>query len=105
MSFRIVKDDLVQVISGEDKGTRGNVIEVDTKNSRVKVEGVNVIKKHQKPSQRNPQGGIVEKEAFIHISNVMLVDKKNDQPSRLGAKFLNDGKKVRVFAKSKELVD
>ncbi len=105
MSFRIKKGDLVQIITGEDKGTRGNVIEVDTKKNRVKVEGVNVIKRHTKPSQMDPQGGIIEKEASIHISNVMLIDKKNDAPTRIGVKFLNDGKKVRVSTKSKELVD
>ncbi len=105
MSFRIKNGDLVQVITGEDKGSRGKVIEVDTKKNRVKVEGVNVIKRHTKPSQMDPQGGIIEKEASLHISNVMLVDTKSDKPTRIGAKFLSDGKKVRVSATSKELVD
>ncbi len=105
MSFRIVKGDLVQVITGEAKDSRGKVIDVDLKKNRVKVEGVNVIKRHTKPSQTNPQGGIVEKEAYIHMSNVMLVDPKSDKPTRIGAKFLNDGKKVRVSSKSKEQVD
>jgi large subunit ribosomal protein L24 len=105
MSFRIKNGDLVQVITGEDKGSRGKVIEVDTKKNRVKVEGVNVIKRHTKPSQMDPQGGIIEKEASLHMSNVMLVDTKSDKPTRIGAKFLSDGKKVRVSAKSKELID
>ncbi len=105
MSFRVVKGDLVQIISGEDNGSRGKVVEVDMKKSRVRVEGVNVVKRHTKPSQTNPQGGIVEKEGFIHISNVMLVDPKTDKPTRIGSKVLNDGKKVRVSAKSKEQVD
>ena len=105
MSFRVIKGDQVKVIAGENKGDSGKVIAVDTKNSRVKVEGINVVKKHQKPSQRNPQGGIIEKEAFIHISNVMLIDPKSGEPTRIGAKILEDGKKVRVSAKTKELVD
>ena len=105
MSFRIIKGDLVQVITGDDKGARGKVLVVDTKKNRVKVEGVKVNKKHAKPSQRNPQGGIVEQEAFISISNVMLVDPKSDVPTRIGAKTLNDGKKARISVKSKELVD
>lgn len=101
MSFRVVKGDFVQVITGANKGVRGNVIEVNKAKTKVKVEGVAVVKKHQKPSQKNPQGGIVEKEAFIHISNVMIVDKKADAPTRIGAK-IEDGKKVRVSMKSKE---
>ncbi len=102
MSFRVVKGDFVQVITGEEKNSQGKVIEVNKAKTKVKVEGLNVVKKHQKPSQKNPQGGIIEKEAFIHISNVMLVDKKAGAPTRMGAKFLDDGKKVRVSKKSKE---
>ena len=105
MSFRIKKDDLVQVITGEAKGSRGKVLEVDVKKNRVKVDGLNVVKRHTKPSQSNPQGGIVEKEAFMHISNVMLIDPKSDTPTRIGASILKDGKKVRIFQKSKEQVD
>lgn len=105
MSFRIVKGDLVKVISGENKGDEGKVIAVDLKNNRVKVEGINVVKKHQKPSYTNPQGGIIEKEAFIHISNVMIMDSKTNTPTRIGAKLLDDGKKVRISTKSKELLD
>jgi large subunit ribosomal protein L24 len=105
MSFRVIKGDQVKIIAGEHKGTTGKVIAVDTKKNRVKVEGANVVKKHEKPSQTNPQGGIIEKEAYIHISNVMLVDPKTGEPTRIGAKILDDGKKVRVSAKTKELVD
>lgn len=105
MSFRIKKGDLVQVITGEAKGKTGNVIEVDVKKNRVRVEGLSVVKRHTKPSQANPQGGIIEKEAFIHISNVMLVDKKTNTPTRIGASVLSDGKKVRISKKSKEQVD
>lgn len=105
MSFRIVKGDEVKVISGDNKGETGKVIAVDSKNSKIKVEGIKVVKKHQKPSHRNPQGGIIEKEAFIHISNVMVIDRKTKEPTRLGAKVLADGKKVRISTKSKEQVD
>jgi len=105
MSFRVVKGDLVQVISGEAKGHQGKVLEVDVKNSKVKVEGAKIVKRHTKPSQRNPQGGIVEKEAFLHISNVMVVDTKSGKPTRIGAKTLTDGKKVRISQKSKEQLD
>ena len=105
MSFRVIKGDQVKVISGENKGETGKVIAVDTKKNRVKVEGINVVKKHQKPSQSTPQGGIIEKEAFIHISNVMVIDPKTGEPTRIGAKILDDGKKVRVSTKSKELLD
>ncbi len=105
MSFRVIKGDLVKVIAGDNKGDSGKVIAVDVKDGRVKVEGVKVVKKHQKPSATNPQGGIIEKEAFINISNVMLIDPKTKQPTRIGAKFLDDGKKVRISTKSKELVD
>ena len=105
MSFRVKKDDLVQVITGEAKGERGKVVEIDVKKGRVKVEGVNVVKRHTKPSQTNPQGGIIEKEAFINVSNVMLIDPKTDTPTRIGASILEDGKKVRIAKKSKEQVD
>ncbi len=105
MSFRIVKGDLVKVISGESKGETGKVIAVEVKKDRVKVEGVNIVKKHQKPSYQNPQGGIIEKEAYIHISNVMILDPKSNTPTRIGAKILDDGKKVRISTKSKELLD
>jgi len=105
MSFRIVKGDNVKVISGDNKGLSGKVIAVDSKNNLVKVEGINVIKKHQKPSARNPQGGIIEKEAFVNTSNVMLIDPKTNEPTRIGAKTLADGKKVRISTKSKEQVD
>lgn len=102
MSFRIKTGDFVQVISGEDKGLKGKVLSVDVEKSRIKVEGVAKVKRHTKPSQVNPQGGIVEKEAFIHISNVMLLDPKSGKPTRIGSSVLADGKKVRVSQKSKE---
>ncbi len=90
---KIKKDDLVQVITGKDKGKTGKVLSVDTKNSKVLVEGVNMVSKHSKPSMTNQQGGIIEKEAPIDISNVMYVHK--GKPVRIG--FQGEKKdKVRV---------
>ncbi|MGN0153113.1 MAG: 50S ribosomal protein L24 [Lachnospiraceae bacterium] len=90
---KIKKDDLVQVIAGKDKGKTGKVLSVDTKNNRVLVEGVNMVSKHSKPSMTNQQGGIIEKEAPIDISNVMYVHK--GKPVRVG--FQGEKKdKVRV---------
>ncbi|MGN0495985.1 MAG: 50S ribosomal protein L24 [Lachnospiraceae bacterium] len=90
---KIKKDDLVQVIAGKDKGATGKVLSVDTKNHKVLVEGVNMVSKHTKPSMANQQGGIIEKEAPIDISNVMYVHK--GKPVRIG--FQGEKKeKVRV---------
>ena len=97
--MKIKKGDKVQVIAGNYKGTVGEVKAVFPKTERVVVEGVAVAKKHLKPTQVNPDGGIVEKEMPIHISNVMIVDGKNNQPSRIGYKVEN-GKKVRVVKKT-----
>lgn len=102
--MRIKKGDKVQVITGAYKGTIGEVKEAFPREDKVIVEGVNVVKKHQKPTQQNPDGGIVEKEAKIHVSNVMLYDEKAKAPSRVRYEFRTnkDGKKekVRVFVKS-----
>ena len=95
-TMKIKKGDTVIVIAGKDNGKEGNVISVDRKNNRVLVEGVNIITKHMKPSSANQNGGIVQKEAPIHISNVMYVHK--GKPTRIGFKMEKD-KKVR-FAKS-----
>jgi large subunit ribosomal protein L24 len=100
MGTRIKKDDQVVVIAGRDKGTRGKVLKVLRDKDKVLVEGVGRVKKHQKPNQQNQQGGIIEKELPIHISNVMLVDAKTDKPSRVRAGKDADGKKVRVTVKS-----
>ena len=96
MAMKIKKGDTVKVIAGKDNGKEGKVISVDRKNNRVLVEGVNIITKHMKPSAANQNGGIVQKEAPIHISNVMYVHK--GKPTRIGFKMEKD-KKVR-FAKS-----
>ena len=106
MPYRVKKNDFVQVICGDDKGQTGKVLAVIPQESKVLVEGVNIVKKHLKAdNRRNIQSGIIEKEAYIHISNVMIVDKKVNKPTRMGVSFLADGKKVRVSKKSKEQLD
>ncbi|HKX13205.1 MAG TPA: 50S ribosomal protein L24 [bacterium] len=99
----IRKNDQVIVITGSDKGKVGRVLRVFPKENRVLVEKVNVVKRHSKPSAKNRQGGIIEKEAKIHISNVMLLDPKKSEPTRVGSQ-VKDGKKVRVSKKSKEVI-
>ncbi|HLU23926.1 50S ribosomal protein L24 [Lederbergia graminis] len=102
--MHVKKGDKVMVITGKDKGKTGTVLAAFPKKDRVLVEGVNVVKKHSKPSQDNPQGGIISKEAAIHVSNVMLLDPKSNEPTRIGYKEVN-GKKVRVAKKSGEALD
>jgi len=98
---RIRKNDTVEVISGKDKGKRGRVIEVLPKAARVRVEGVNKIKRHTKPNQqKNVKGGIVERESPVHVSNVALIDPKSDKPTRLGIKVMANGARVRVAMRS-----
>ena len=101
--MHVKKGDKVKVISGKDKGKTGIILAAYPKQNRVLVEGVNVVKKHSKPSQANPQGGIISQEAPIHVSNVMPIDPKTGNPTRVGHKVV-DGKKVRV-AKSGEVLD
>lgn len=102
--MRIKKGDKVQVIAGKDKGKQGVVLQVYPKKERVIVEGINVVKKHAKPSQINPQGGIIDFEAAIHVSNVMLIDPETKEPTRIGYKMI-DGKKVRIAKKSGKPID
>ena len=102
MSVKIKKGDTVVVIAGKDKGKEGKVLAVDAKKNRVTVEGVNMITKHQKPSAANQQGGIVNREASIDISNVMYLYK--GKPTRIGYK-IEDGKKVRVAKATGDVVD
>ena len=94
--------DTVKVLTGESNGQEGTVLSIDRKKMRVLVEGVNLVKKHQKPSAANPEGGIVDQEAGIHISNLMVVH--NGQASRLGRKANKEGKLVRYSKKSGEEV-
>ncbi len=101
--MRVKKGDTVVVIAGKDKGKKGAVLKVFPKANRVLVEGANVITKHQKPSAMNPQGGIINKEASLHISNVMPFDPETGKGARVRFE-MKDGKKVRVSVKSgKEL--
>ncbi|MET3699924.1 large subunit ribosomal protein L24 [Bacillus oleivorans] len=102
--MHVKKGDKVMVISGKDKGKTGVILAAFPKKDRVVVEGVNIVKKHAKPSQDNPQGGIISREAAIHVSNVMPIDPKTGQPTRVGYKEV-DGKKVRVAKKSGEKLD
>jgi len=99
------KNDLVQVIAGKEKGKTGKVLKVLLKKDRVVVEKINFIKRHSRPSGRTKQGGIVEKEAPIHISNVLLICPKCNQGVRLGKKILEDGKKALVCKKCGELIE
>ncbi len=101
----IRKGDTIQVISGNDKGRRSTVLSVFKDRKRVIVEGVNMCKHHTRPTSRDPQGGIVEREAPIHVSNVMIVCPKTDLPTRIGHKKLDNGKCVRVSVRSGEMID
>ncbi|MGR3766489.1 50S ribosomal protein L24 [Rossellomorea sp. NS-SX7] len=102
--MHVKKGDKVVVITGKDKGKTGTVLAAFPKKDRVLVEGINVVKKHAKPSQMNPQGGIISQEASVHVSNVMLLDPKSNEATRVGYKTEN-GKKVRVAKKSGEVLD
>jgi large subunit ribosomal protein L24 len=95
--MKIKKGDNVEVKSGKDAGKRGRILRVDRDRDRVVVEGVNMIKRHTRPNpQKKIQGGIVEREAAIHVSNVMVVSPDSGRPTRVGYKVLDDGRKVRV---------
>jgi large subunit ribosomal protein L24 len=100
----IKKDDNVIVIAGRDKGKKGKVLKVFPKEDRALVQGVNVVKRHQRQTQRE-QGGIVSKEAPIHVSNIAHVDPKSGQATRIGFKTMADGSKVRFAKKSGEVID
>lgn len=102
--MKIKKGDKVVVIAGKDKGKTGEVLKALPAKSRVIVQGVNVVKKHNRPTQVSA-GGIEEKELSIHVSNVALADPKTDKPTRVGYKDLKGGKKVRVAKKSGETIE
>ncbi len=102
--LKIKKGDKVVVITGRDKGKTGEVLRVLPKEARLIVQGVNVVKRHTRTAMGNP-GGIVEKEATIHISNVAHIDPKSSKPTRVGFKTLADGRKVRVSRRSGEVLD
>jgi large subunit ribosomal protein L24 len=98
--MHIKKDDIVQVLTGEDKGKRGRVLSVDPQNDKLIVEGVNRVYKHMKPSRRNQQGGRLSKEMPIAVSNVALIDPQSDKPTRVGVRYLADGSKERYSKRS-----
>lgn len=100
----IKKGDTVKVIAGDYKGKTGKVLKVDVKESRVVIEGVKIVSRHTKPSNANPDGGIIKKEAPIHISNVQIVDPKTQVASKIGYKMV-EGKKVRFAKKSGNVLD
>jgi large subunit ribosomal protein L24 len=102
--FKIRKGDKVVAITGKDKGKTGEVLRVLRKEDRVLVQGLNLVKRHQRPSQVSP-GGILEKEASLHISNVALIDPKTDGPTRVGFKVVEGERKVRVARRSGEMID
>jgi large subunit ribosomal protein L24 len=104
-SIHIKKDDKVKIIAGKDKGKVGKVLKVNTKKNRLLVENINIVKRHTKPNAQNRQGGILESEAPIHWSNVMLMCNKCIEPVRVKSKTLDDGKKVRVCRKCDEIID
>jgi len=103
--IELKKDDRVKVIAGKDKGKIGKVLKVHQKKNRVLVENINKIKRHSRPSAQNRQGGIVEREAAIHWSNVMLMCNKCMSPVRIKTQILEDGKKKRVCRKCDEFID
>ncbi|MGO4128501.1 50S ribosomal protein L24 [Inquilinus sp. YAF38] len=104
MAAKIKKGDQVVVLAGRDKGKKGEVIEVRPADDRVVVRGVNIVKRHTRQSAKT-QGGIVEQEAALHVSNVAHADPKSGKPTRVGFKTLDDGRKVRVAKASGEVID
>jgi len=105
MKIRIKKDDKVKVLTGKDKGKIGTVLKVAKKTNRIVVENINMVKVHQRPSQENPQGGIVEKAMPMDVSNLMLMCNSCVKPTRIGIKQLEDGKRVRVCKKCNQQID
>ncbi len=104
MASRIRKSDTVQIIAGKDKGKTGDVLQVFPKEGKVTVRGLNMVKRHIKPNQQQQQGGIVEKEAALQISNIMPLDPEDGRPTRIGFKVV-EGKKVRVSRRTGKALD
>lgn len=106
--MRLRKNDKVKVVSGNYKGKEGKILKIFRDKNRVIVEGVNIIKRHTRASQKNPQGGITQKEAPVHVSNVMLIDPKAGEPTRLGVKIIEEEggrkKRMRYGKKSGEII-
>lgn len=101
--LKIKTGDTVRITAGDHKGTEGKVMRVDIEKNKAIVEGANMVSKHEKPSAKNPQGGIVQKEAMIHVSNLSLIDAKSGDTTRVGYD-VRDGKKVRFAKKSNEVI-
>jgi len=104
MAMKVKKGDQVVLLSGRDKGSKGEVLRVIPSESRVVVAGANIVKRHQRPGPGNP-GGIVEREASVHVSNVAHVDPDTGRPTRVGFRILEDGRKVRFAKRSGEVID
>jgi len=104
MAAKIKKGDKVVVLTGKDKGKKGDVVAVFPKENKALVQGVNMVKRHEKPSQTSA-GGIVTREAKVHLSNIAIQDPKSGKPTRIGFKTLDDGRKVRVAKASGEMID
>ena len=107
--MKIRKGDTVRILCGKNRGKVGKVLKVDIRKKKVIVEGVNLVKKHSRPTQRNPKGGIVEKEGHLHVSNVQLMDVKNNQATRVGYHLMKNDQgevtgKIRVSKKSGEVI-
>jgi large subunit ribosomal protein L24 len=100
--LHIKKGDQVMVITGESKGQKGRILEVNREKSRALVEGINMVSKHTKPNAKAPQGGIIKKEATVHITNLMLIDPTSGKPTRVGKKLNDKNKLVRYSKKSGE---
>ncbi len=105
VKLHVKKNDMVKIIAGKDQGKTGKILRVFPAKGRVVVENINVVKRHTRPSQMNPEGGIVEKEAPLSVSNVMLVCGSCNQPTRTGIRILEDGSKSRYCKKCNESVD
>jgi large subunit ribosomal protein L24 len=105
MKIRIKKDDKVKILTGKDKGKIGKVLKLVKKNNRVVVENINVVKVNQRPTQANPQGGIVEKNMPIHVSNLMIMCNSCVKPTRISMKLLEDGKRVRICKQCNQQID
>ena len=103
--MHIKKGDTITVISGKEKGKKGKVLYVSPRSNRAIVEALNMITRHERPSQRSPQGGMIQKEAPINASNLMLICNKCNKPTRTGKRILEDGSKVRVCKKCSEIID
>ncbi len=102
--MRLKKNDEVIVLTGRDRGKKGKVLKIFVDTNRAIVEGINMVQKHQRPSRENPKGGLVDREAKIHISNLQLICPKTGKPTKIGYTFLADGTKARLSKVSQEIL-